>query len=39
MTVDYDENLEATFQLSPEGHKKAKEYGLIEIFEEDIPND
>ena len=39
MTVDYNENLEATFQLSPEGHKKAKEYGLIEIFEKDIPND
>jgi hypothetical protein len=31
MKVEYDENLEATLYLSPEGHKLAKEMGLIEI--------
>ena len=39
LSVDYDENLEATFTLSPEGTKKAKDYGLIEILNKDIPND
>jgi len=39
LSVDYDENLEATFTLSPEGTKKAKNYGLIEILNKEIPND
>jgi DNA-binding PadR family transcriptional regulator len=38
--VEYDENLEATFHISPEGQKLAKEKGLIEMeFNKDIPND
>ena len=37
--VEYDENLEATLHLSPEGHKLAKEKGLIELDMPDIPND
>ena len=38
--VEYDENLEATLHLSPEGHKIAKEKGLIEMdIHRDIPND
>jgi hypothetical protein len=40
--IEYDENLEATLHLSPEGHKIAKEKGLIEIDPisfKDIPND
>ena len=39
MEVEYDENLEATLHLSPEGHKIAKEMGLIEIDTNEIPND
>lgn len=39
MEVEYDENLEATMKLSPEGLKKAKEMGLIEMDIDDIPND
>jgi hypothetical protein len=40
MDVEYDENLEATLHLSPEGHKIAKEMGLIEMdINRDIPND
>lgn len=27
--VEYDENLEATIKISPEGQRLAKEYGLI----------
>jgi hypothetical protein len=37
--VEYDENLEATLHLSPEGQKLAKEKGLIELDMPDIPND
>jgi hypothetical protein len=37
--VEYDENLEATLHLSPEGQKIAKEKGLIELDMPDIPND
>lgn len=37
--VEYDENLEATIHLSPEGQKIAKEKGLIELDMPDIPND
>jgi hypothetical protein len=39
ISVEYNENLEATLTLSPEGHSLAKEYGLVEIFNKDIPND
>ena len=37
--VEYDENLEATFHLSPEGQIIAKEKGLIELDVPEIPND
>lgn len=37
--VEYDENLEATLHLTPEGHRIAKEKGLIELDINDIPND
>jgi hypothetical protein len=38
--VEYNENLEATLHLTEEGHKVAKEKGLIEMdFNKDIPND
>jgi hypothetical protein len=37
--VEYDENLEATLHLSPEGQRVAKEKGLIELDITDIPND
>ncbi len=40
--IEYDEDLQATIHLSPEGHKVAKEMGLVEMditdFR-DIPND
>ncbi len=37
--VEYDENLEATLHISPEGQKFAREKGLIEMDRpEDIPN-
>lgn len=41
INVTYDDNLEATIEMSKEGHKMAKELGLVEIdmHEEDIPND
>jgi hypothetical protein len=39
MQVDYDENLEATFSLSEEGMKAAREFGLLPMdIEKDIPN-
>ncbi len=38
MEIEYDENLEATFLLSPEGHKLAKEMGLLEMDLPDTPN-
>ena len=34
----YDENLEATLHLSPEGHRIAKEMGLIEMDMPEPPN-
>jgi len=38
--VEYDENLEATLHLTPEGHRVAKEKGLVEMdLNKDIPND
>jgi hypothetical protein len=37
--IEYDENLEATIHISPEGQRIAKEKGLIELDMPDIPND
>ena len=37
--VEYDENLDATILLSPEGYQIAKEQGLIPIDPEDVYND
>jgi hypothetical protein len=38
--IEYNENLEATIHLSPEGRKIAKEKGLIDMdIDWDIPND
>ena len=38
--IEYDENLEATIHLSPEGQKIAREKGLIDMdINWDIPND
>ena len=37
--VEYDENLEATLHLSPEGQKLAKELGLIQMDMPEPPND
>jgi len=39
MQVEYDENLEATLHLSPEGQKIAKEMGLIQMDMPEPPND
>jgi hypothetical protein len=38
MQVEYDENLEATLHLSPEGHKVAKEMGLLQVEFPESPN-
>jgi hypothetical protein len=38
--IEYDENLQATIHISPEGKKIAREKGLIEMdLNQDIPND
>ena len=37
--VTYDENLEAHLELSEEGKKRAKEFGIIEMDRKDLPND
>jgi hypothetical protein len=38
--IEYNENLEATMHISPEGQKIAREKGLIEMdLNPDIPND
>jgi hypothetical protein len=41
MQVDYDENLEASFSLSEEGMRVAREHGLLpmDISLEDYPDD
>jgi hypothetical protein len=41
INISYNDNLEAIIEISEEGHKMAKELGLIEVnmHEEDIPND
>lgn len=37
--VEYDENLEATLHISPEGQRLAREKGLIEMDRDnDVPN-
>jgi len=39
ITIDYDENLEASIGLSEEGYEKARSLGLIELNDDkDIPN-
>jgi len=39
MSVEYDENLDATFSLNEEGKKAIKNFGLIPMdIEKDIPN-
>ena len=38
--IEYDENLQATIHMSPEGKRIAREKGLIEMdLNPDIPND
>ena len=38
--IEYDENLQATMHISPEGQRIAREKGLIEMdLNPDIPND
>lgn len=39
LEVEYDENLEATFHLSAEGQRVAKEMGLMQIDMPQPPND
>lgn len=39
MEVEYDENLEATLHLSPEGQRLAKDMGLIQMDMPEPPND
>lgn len=38
INISYTEDLEAVFEMTDEGHKLAKEYGLIQIDPDDIPN-
>ena len=39
LKVDYDENLEATISLSPEGFEIAKAKGIIPMDMPEVPND
>ena len=40
INVTYNDNLEATIEMSDEGKRMAKEFGLIEMdMDTDIPND
>lgn len=39
LEVEYDEDLEPMFRISPDGYQRAKEYGLIDFPGGDIPND
>lgn len=39
LEVEYDDDLEPVFRISKEGYARAKEYGLIDFPQEDIPND
>lgn len=38
INIEYDENLEATITLSPEGLKIAKEKGVLPIYMPELPN-
>lgn len=38
VSVSYDENLQATLELTDEGKKKAKEFGIIQMDVPDMPN-
>jgi hypothetical protein len=39
MTVTYNEDLEAVFELTEEGKQKAREFGIVQIDSENLPND
>jgi hypothetical protein len=39
LEIEYDEDLEPMFRISKGGYERAKEYGLIDFPQEDIPND
>jgi len=39
VNVTYDENLEAHLELSEEGKKRSKEFGIIEMDRKNLPND
>lgn len=39
ITVEYDENLEATIEMSEEGRRLAQEFGIIQMDTDNIPND
>ena len=39
ITVEYNEDLEAIISISDEGKLLAKEFGIIEMDTDDIPND
>ena len=36
--VEYDDNLEAIIKIKPEGYQTAKDMGLIELNDNDTPN-
>ena len=39
ISIEYNENLEATINLSPEGYDRARDLGLIELdIDKNIPN-
>ena len=38
INVTYDENLNPTFELTEEGKKVSKQFGLIQMDDPDIPN-
>ena len=38
LKVEYDDNLEATISLSPEGYQIAKEKGILPIDMPEVPN-
>lgn len=38
VNVTYDENLNQTFELTEEGKKVSKQFGLIQMDDPDVPN-
>ena len=38
VNVTYDENLNPTFELTEEGKKVSKQFGLIQMDDPDVPN-